>query len=190
MRPSRFPLVTDAVLAEALRQLLPIAAETSVPSWTAWRAHSRALTILEMWCRQDRKRFKLLEGPLPPPCGFINGSQELWDDNDKSDRGSQTLIRRPKGKDTPRSAATRTSGSETKKLMRREEIESLFDFVLDFYVITPISETEAICEGVAKIKTKTGYRTKYIRFIDDRPKKIEEGNLEESKIDFDPDIPF
>ena len=67
MRPSRFPRVTDAVLAEALRQLIPIAQEgvAALNTSKAFGPLARAHLVLEMWCRQERGRKKLLAGPLP-----------------------------------------------------------------------------------------------------------------------------
>jgi hypothetical protein len=67
MRPSRFPKVNDVMLAEALRQLLPVAshgmASTSVTNHR--RVVMRAENVLDYWTRQERGRIKQLGGPLP-----------------------------------------------------------------------------------------------------------------------------
>jgi hypothetical protein len=67
MRPSRFPVVNDEFLAEALRQLIPVAQEgvAAVRTHEAAAPLLRAHIALEMWCRQKRGRAKLLGGPLP-----------------------------------------------------------------------------------------------------------------------------
>jgi hypothetical protein len=67
MRPGRFPKVNDVILAEALRQLIPVA-ETGVRvsmSHNAVMAFRRAEMMLDMWTRQERGRIKKLGGPLP-----------------------------------------------------------------------------------------------------------------------------
>lgn len=71
MRPDRFPKVNDVMLAEALRQLIPVAefGVRSLKTTHAVRPFRRAEVVLEMWARQERGRLKKLEGSLPPsPC--------------------------------------------------------------------------------------------------------------------------
>jgi hypothetical protein len=67
MHPDRFPKVNDVILAEALRQLIPVA-EFGVRALKTTHAvgpFRRAETVLEMWTRQERGRLKKLGGPLP-----------------------------------------------------------------------------------------------------------------------------
>jgi hypothetical protein len=68
MRPGRFPKVNDVILAEALRQLIPVAESGVRASMThnAVMAFRRAEMMLDMWTRQERGRIKKLGGPLPP----------------------------------------------------------------------------------------------------------------------------
>jgi hypothetical protein len=68
MRPARFPKVNDVILAEALRQLIPVAESSVRASKThnAVMAFRRAEMMLDMWTRQERGRIKKLGGPLPP----------------------------------------------------------------------------------------------------------------------------
>lgn len=71
-RPDRFPKVNDVMLAEALRQLIPVA-ETAVRSERTngnVGPFRRAEIILSMWTRQERGRAKKLGGPLPPTAAF------------------------------------------------------------------------------------------------------------------------
>jgi hypothetical protein len=67
MRPGRFAKVNDVMLAEALRQLLPIAsygmAATSVINHQL--VVMRAEMVLDYWTRQERGRIKQLGGALP-----------------------------------------------------------------------------------------------------------------------------
>lgn len=72
MRPSRFPKVNDVMLAEALRQLLPVADSgvRAVKTERAYKPYRRAEIVLEMWTRQERGRLKKLDGPLPVRNGF------------------------------------------------------------------------------------------------------------------------
>jgi hypothetical protein len=68
LRPSSFPRVTEADLAELLRQLLPVA-EAGVRALKTDEAAMifRAAEVhLDMWCRQERGRHEQLRGPLPP----------------------------------------------------------------------------------------------------------------------------
>jgi hypothetical protein len=64
MRPGRFPKVNDVILAEALRQLIPVA-ESGVSTHNSLMAFRRAQTVLDMWVRQERGRVEKLGGPLP-----------------------------------------------------------------------------------------------------------------------------
>jgi hypothetical protein len=72
MRLPKFPLVNDDFLAEALRQLIPVAQEgvAAVKTYEAAAPLLRAHIALEMWCRQKRGRAKLLGGPLPEQRDF------------------------------------------------------------------------------------------------------------------------
>lgn len=72
MRPGRFWKVNDVMLAEALRQLIPVA-EFGVRALKTDKAvmpFRRAEMILDMWARQDRQRKKQLGGPLPSVARF------------------------------------------------------------------------------------------------------------------------
>jgi hypothetical protein len=73
MRPDRFPEVNDVMLAEAIRQLLPLAERASREINERWadRAVQRAEMALTMWVRQERGRAKLLDGALPPHARFL-----------------------------------------------------------------------------------------------------------------------
>jgi hypothetical protein len=67
MRPSRFPRVNDVMLAEAMRQILPLAA-TGMTVTAVFHHRSqvmRAEVVLDMRTRQERGRIKSLGGPLP-----------------------------------------------------------------------------------------------------------------------------
>jgi hypothetical protein len=72
MRPDKFPKVNDVMLAEALRQLIPVAefGVRSLKTDNAVMPFRRAEMILDMWARQDRQRKKQLGGPLPPMTRF------------------------------------------------------------------------------------------------------------------------
>jgi hypothetical protein len=75
MRPDRFPKVNDVMLAEALRQLLPLAEKAAKEINERWAvgALQRADITLAMWVRQGRGRAKQLDGSLPPhAAGFWN----------------------------------------------------------------------------------------------------------------------
>jgi hypothetical protein len=78
MRPGRFPKVNDVILAEALRQLIPVAESGVRASMThnAAMAFRRAEMLLDMWARQERGRIKKLGGPLPPIVRLENVSPE------------------------------------------------------------------------------------------------------------------
>jgi hypothetical protein len=75
MRPDRFPKVNDVMLAETLRQLIPVAefGVRSLKTTHAIRPFRRAEVVLEMWTRQERGRLKKLDGPLPPSPQFEPG---------------------------------------------------------------------------------------------------------------------
>lgn len=77
MRPDRFPKVNDVMLAEALRQILPLAEGASREVFEKWadRAVQRADITLKMWVKQKRGRDKLLDGELPPPAKFLNAPE-------------------------------------------------------------------------------------------------------------------
>ena len=90
MRPDRFPKVNDVMLAEALRQLIPVA-ESGVrvlKTTRAVRCFRRAELALEMWTRQERGRAKKLDGPLPPRPRPFEG--DFLDDPANPDPG-QTI---------------------------------------------------------------------------------------------------
>lgn len=72
MRPDRFPIVNDVVLAEALRQLIPVAefGVRALKTENAVGPYGRATMMLEMWARQERGRIKKLGGPVPRGSGF------------------------------------------------------------------------------------------------------------------------
>ena len=72
MRPDRFPVVNDVMLAEALRQLIPVAefGVRALKTVNAVRPYRRAGDVLEMWARQERGRRKKLGGPLPALPSF------------------------------------------------------------------------------------------------------------------------
>ena len=67
MRPDRFPKVNDVMLAEALRQLIPVGefGVRALKTDNAMGPYRRAQVVLEMWTRQERGRDKKLGGPLP-----------------------------------------------------------------------------------------------------------------------------
>jgi hypothetical protein len=86
MRPDRFPIVNDVMLAEAIRQILPLAKEAAGLFNERWAVSSvqRADILLNMWVRQGRGRKKQLGGPLPEPAkGFWN----VTDNPDHPDPG-------------------------------------------------------------------------------------------------------
>ena len=72
MRPDRFPKVNDVMLAEAMRQLIPVAefGVRALKTVRSVRPFRRAETMLNMWSRQERGRLKKLGGPLPPVPRF------------------------------------------------------------------------------------------------------------------------
>jgi hypothetical protein len=86
MRPGRFPKVNDVILAEALRQLIPVA-EAGVRvsmTYNAAMAFRRAEMMLDMWTRQERGRIKRLGGPLP---GTVRLEGVLGEDPNNPDPG-------------------------------------------------------------------------------------------------------
>ena len=86
MRPDRFPIVNDVMLAEAVRQILPLAKEAAGLFNENWAVSSvqRADILLNMWVRQGRGRRKRLDGPIPEPAmGFSN----VTDNPDHPDPG-------------------------------------------------------------------------------------------------------
>jgi hypothetical protein len=87
MRPDRFPKVNDVVLAEALRQLLPVAQEgvRALRTMNAYMPLTRAHLMLEMWVRQERGRAKKLGGELPSQRGL--GVKDLSEDPNNPDPG-------------------------------------------------------------------------------------------------------
>lgn len=72
MGPDRFPKVNDVMLAEAMRQLLPIAefGLRAVKTSDLVPPFRRAETILTMWTAQRRGRLKQLDGPMPESPKF------------------------------------------------------------------------------------------------------------------------
>ncbi len=72
MRPDQFPRVNDVMLAEAMRQLLPVAelGLHAVQTSDLIGPFRRAETVLFMWTRQQRGRERKLDGPLPPSPNF------------------------------------------------------------------------------------------------------------------------
>jgi hypothetical protein len=86
MRPDRFPKVNDVMLAEALRQLIPVAQSgvLSLKTRNAAMPLFRAQNTLEMWTRQERGRLKKLGGALP---GHIVIEDPLLEDAANPDPG-------------------------------------------------------------------------------------------------------
>jgi hypothetical protein len=107
-RPDRFAKVNDVMLAEALRQLLPVA-ETGVRKLKTANAVApfrRAEVVLQMWARQERGRLKKLDGPLPtsPELNF-----KFREDRKNPDPGQkippECSRRRKPGKPAPRQSS-------------------------------------------------------------------------------------
>lgn len=113
-RPDRFYQVNDAILAEALRQLLPIAAK----ALSAENRKSvalpivRAKTALEMWVRQGRGRKALLQGEIfqelpPSDLPFI-------DDHDPGQIIPDGLESKARPSELPIRPASKRNGSAAK----------------------------------------------------------------------------
>jgi hypothetical protein len=108
MRPDRFPKVNDVMLAEAMRQILPLAKEAAGLFNERWAVSSvqRADLMLNMWVRQGRGRKKRLDGPLPEPAkGFWN----VTDNPDHRDPGQSVpseCVRPSRKKPLTQSTAT------------------------------------------------------------------------------------
>lgn len=86
MRPGRFPKVNDVMLAEALRQMIPVAefGVRALKTANAVGPYRRAETLLDMWVRQERGRLKKLGGELPQVVRF---NCRFFEDNKNPDPG-------------------------------------------------------------------------------------------------------
>jgi hypothetical protein len=85
-RPGRFPKVNDVMLAEALRQLIPVAefGVRTLKTNNAVMPFRRAEIVLDMWVRQERGRVKTLGGSLPPTPRF---EYQFFEDPNNPDPG-------------------------------------------------------------------------------------------------------
>lgn len=104
MKPSTFPKVNDIMLAEALRQLIPVAeAGVRATKGQGVRPYRRAEEVLDMWVRQERGRKKKVDGPLPKVPVF-DPAELVCAGPDEADPGQSVPVecRRPK---RPRKAA-------------------------------------------------------------------------------------
>lgn len=100
MRPERFPKVNDVMLAEALRQLMPVAEAgvRTIPTTRTVRPFRRAEAVLDMWVRQERGRRKKLDGPVPQIAKFTTETiVEVGDDGQSVPLECQRPTRRFKG---------------------------------------------------------------------------------------------
>jgi len=73
------PKVNETMLAEALRQLIPIAetaARTIGRSWATGPVQ-RAVTVLNLWIEQGSARAQQLDGPVPAQVTFSGVVDEL-----------------------------------------------------------------------------------------------------------------
>ena len=73
------PKVNETMLAEALRQLIPIAeiaARTIGRSWATGPVQ-RAVTVLNLWIEQGTARAEQLDGPVPDQVAFSGVVDEL-----------------------------------------------------------------------------------------------------------------
>lgn len=93
MSPDRFAIVNDVMLAEALRQLLPVA-EAGVRALKTHRAAGpfrRAEIVLDLWVRQEPGRRKKLDGPLPQVPRFHDLLPPSTAYEEKDDDPGQTI---------------------------------------------------------------------------------------------------
>lgn len=107
-RPDRFPKVNDVMLAEALRQLLPVA-EIGVRSERTngnVGPFRRAELMLRMWTRQERGRAKKLGGPIPPSNEM---NFNFTDDPANPDRGQTVPAECERPKRSKRKAPPETA---------------------------------------------------------------------------------
>ena len=88
------------MLAEALRQILPLAEQASREVFEKWadRAVQRASIALTMWTKQERERAKRLDGELPPPAKFLNAPENP----DRPDLGQTIPVECRRAKRTSR----------------------------------------------------------------------------------------
>jgi hypothetical protein len=73
------PKINETMLAEALRQLVPLAETAARAVGRSWatRPVQRAVAVLNLWIEQDTTRIKQLDGPVPDQITFAGVVDEL-----------------------------------------------------------------------------------------------------------------